>query len=116
MTNILPAIRSLKDFEKLIGSPYEKVVLLDIHIGNLESHMKVMHDHGFKVYVHLDLIKGLAINNEALEYIHQKFKPYGIITTRGKLISKAKSMKLQTILRIFLIDSSSVEKGIDMIN
>lgn len=116
MTNILPAIRSLKDFEKLIGSPYKKVVLLDIHIGNLASHMKEMRDHGFQVYIHLDLIKGLAINNEALEYIHQKFKPYGIITTRGKLINKAKSMKLKTILRVFLIDSSSVEKSIDMIN
>lgn len=116
MTNILPAIRSMKDFEKLIGSPYKKVVLLDIHIGNLDSHMKVMHEHGFQVYIHLDLIRGLAINHEALEYIHQKFKPYGIITTRGKLINKAKSMKLQTILRVFLIDSSSVEKSIDMIN
>ncbi len=115
MTNILPAIRSMKDFEKLIDSPYKKVVLLDIHIGNLASHMKVMHDHGFQVYIHLDLIRGLAINNEALEYIQQKFKPYGIVTTRGKLINKARSMNLQTILRIFLIDSSSVEKSIDMI-
>src|SRR5699024_2036219 len=116
MTNILPAIRSMKDVEKLIGSPYTKVALLDIHIGNLASHMKEMRDHGFQVYIHLDLITRLAITNEELEYSHQKFQPYGIITTRGKLINKAKSMKLKTILRVFLIDSSSVEKSIDMIN
>jgi glycerol uptake operon antiterminator len=115
MTNILPAVRSLKDFEKLAHSPYKALVLLDIHIGHLESQMKTIHAHGFKVFIHLDLIRGLAVSTEALEFIHQKFKPYGIITTRGKMISKAKSLGLKTILRVFLIDSSSVEKSIELI-
>ena len=115
MTNILPAVRSLKDFEKLTDSPYRELVLLDIHIGHLESHMKTMHAHGFKVYLHLDLIRGLSVSTEALEFIQQKFKPHGIITTRGKMISKAKSLKMKTILRVFLIDSASVEKSIDLI-
>lgn len=115
MKNILPAVRSLRDFEKLIGSEYDEVVVLDIHIGHLESHIKTMKAHGFKVFLHLDLIKGLSVDTEALEFIHQKFKPTGIVTTRGRIIRRAKALGIRTILRVFVIDSSAIEKSIELI-
>lgn len=115
MKKILPAIRSMKDFEKLIGSDYDEVVVLDIHIGHLESHIKTIKSHGFKVFLHLDLIKGLAVSTEALEYIHQKYKPTGIVTTRGRIIRRANALGIRTILRVFIIDSSAIEKSIELI-
>ncbi|WP_020007772.1 glycerol-3-phosphate responsive antiterminator [Salinicoccus albus] len=115
MVRILPAIRSMKDFEKLIGSSYRECVVLDIHIGHLESHISMMKKHGFEVYLHLDLIRGLSADVASLEFIHQKFKPTGIITTRGRLIKKANHLGLKTVLRIFVIDSSAIEKSISLI-
>lgn len=115
MVKILPAVRSMKDFEKLIGSKYRECVVLDIHIGHLESHITTMKKHGFEVYLHLDLIKGLSADIASLEFIHQKFKPTGIITTRGRLIKKANDLGLKTVLRIFVIDSSAIEKSITLI-
>lgn len=115
MKNILPAVRSMRDFEKLIGSEYDEVVVLDIHIGHLESHIKTIKSHGFKVFLHLDLIKGLSVDTEALEFIHQKFKPTGVVTTRGRVIRRAKSLGIRTILRVFIIDSSAIEKSIELI-
>ncbi len=41
----------MKDFEKLIGSPYRACVILDIHIGHLESHITTIKKHGFDVYL-----------------------------------------------------------------
>lgn len=116
MSNILPAVRSMKDFEKLIGSEYKEIVVLDIHIGHLESHIKTFKSHGFEIYLHLDLIKGLSIDTSALEYIHQKFKPTGIVTTRGRVIRRAKALGIKTILRVFIIDSSAIEKSIALVN
>ncbi|MHC0552987.1 glycerol-3-phosphate responsive antiterminator [Salinicoccus sp. CNSTN-B1] len=113
---ILPAIRSLKDFEKLIGSPYRSCVILDIHIGHLDSHIRTVKSHGFEVYLHLDLIKGLAVDTASLEYIHQKYKPTGIVTTRGRIVKKARQLGMKTILRVFAIDSSAIEKSIELID
>lgn len=115
MKNILPAVRSMRDFEKLIGSEYDEVVVLDMHIGHLESHIKTIKSHGFKVFLHLDLIKGLSVDTEALEFIHQKFKPTAVVTTRGRVIRRAKSLGIRTILRVFIIDSSAIEKSINLI-
>lgn len=115
MVKILPAVRSMKDFEKLIGSDYKECVVLDIHIGHLESHIATMKKHGFEIYLHLDLIKGLAADTASLEFIHQRFKPTGIITTRGRLIKKANSLGLKTVLRIFVIDSSAIKKSIELV-
>ncbi|WP_281174461.1 glycerol-3-phosphate responsive antiterminator [Salinicoccus luteus] len=112
---ILPAIRSMKDFEKLIGSPYRACVILDIHIGHLESHITTIKRHGFDVFLHLDLIKGLAVDTASLEYIHQKYRPTGIVTTRGRIIKKANQLGMETVLRIFVIDSSAIEKSIELI-
>ncbi|HIW12530.1 MAG TPA: glycerol-3-phosphate responsive antiterminator [Candidatus Salinicoccus stercoripullorum] len=115
MVKILPAVRSMKDFEKLIGSGYTECVVLDIHIGHLESHIALMKKHGFEVYLHLDLIRGLSTDIAALEFIHQRFRPTGIITTRGRLIRKANALGLRTVLRIFVIDSSAIEKSIELV-
>ncbi|MFC3420147.1 glycerol-3-phosphate responsive antiterminator [Salinicoccus hispanicus] len=113
--NILPAIRSMKDFEKLIGSRYRSCVVLDMHIGHLESHLTTIKKHGFDVYLHLDLIKGLSVDTASLEFIHQKYKPTGIVTTRGRVIKKANQLGMETILRVFVIDSSAIEKSIELI-
>lgn len=115
MVKILPAVRSMKDFEKLIGSDYRECVVLDIHIGHLESHLSTMKQHGFEVYLHLDLIRGLSTDIASLEFIHQRFKPTGIITTRGRLIKKANSLGMKTVLRIFVIDTSAIEKSIELV-
>ena len=34
---ILPAVRQIKDLEKLLHSSYEYIVILDIHVGQLKS-------------------------------------------------------------------------------
>ena len=43
--NILPAIRNMRDLEKLIKTDYKACVVLDMHIGHLKalwSYLKVI--------------------------------------------------------------------------
>ena len=35
--HVLPAIRNMKDLEKLIQTDYKVCVLLDMHVGHLEA-------------------------------------------------------------------------------
>ena len=92
--HVLPAIRNMKDLEKLIQTDYKVCVLLDMHVGHLRSIIELLKKHDIEAYIHIDLIKGMAHDEYACEYIIQTYKPKGIVSTKTKVIQKAKSLKL----------------------
>lgn len=113
--NILPAIRSVKSLEKLIRTDYETCVLLDTHIGHLKSLMQLIEKNNLQPFVHIDLIKGMSHDEFACEYIIQSYRPKGIVSTKTKVIKKAKSLGVITIFRVFIIDSQALERSIALI-
>ena len=112
---VLPAIRTMKDLEKLTKTDYKGCVLLDMHIGHLKSVMDLLKKHGIEAYIHIDLIKGMAHDEFACEYIIQTYKPKGIVSTKTKVIQKAKSLNILTIFRVFIIDSQALNRSIKLI-
>ena len=47
---ILPAVRQIKDLEKLLHSSYEYIVILDIHVGQLKSVVSLAKRHGKRCF------------------------------------------------------------------
>ena len=113
--NILPANRNMRDLEKLIKTDYKACVVLDMHIGHLKSIMELLKSHSIECYVHIDLIKGLSHDEFACEYIIQQYKPKGIVSTKAKVIKKAKMLNTLTIFRVFIIDSQALTRSIELI-
>ncbi|MGW9855588.1 glycerol uptake operon antiterminator [Staphylococcus hominis] len=113
--HVLPAIRNMKDLEKLTQTDYKVCVLLDMHVGHLKSIMELLKKHDIEVYIHIDLIKGMAHDEYACEYIIQTYKPKGIVSTKTKVIQKAKSLNVLTIFRVFIIDSQALNRSIQLI-
>lgn len=113
--NILPAIRNIKDLEKLIKTDYKMCVLLDMHIGYIKSIMELLKQNHIECFIHIDLIKGLSHDEFASEFIIQQYKPKGIVSTKSKVIKKAKSLNTLTIFRVFIIDSQALKRSIDLI-
>ena len=64
---------------------------------------------------HMDLINGIHNNEYGTEYICQEFKPYGLISTKGSVIQKAKQNGVLAIQRMFLIDSHGLKKTMALI-
>ncbi|PPA71982.1 glycerol-3-phosphate responsive antiterminator [Jeotgalibacillus proteolyticus] len=112
---LLPAIRSMKDFDKLLNYNYRYGVFLDLHISMLKSVYEYARSEGREMFLHMDLIHGLANDEHATEYICQTIKPYGIISTRSKVIQKARQLKVQAIQRTFVIDSNALDRSIQLI-
>ena len=65
--NILPAIRNMRDLERLTKTNYKACVLLDMHIGHLKSIMGLLKQYNIECYIHIDLIKGLSHDEFACE-------------------------------------------------
>lgn len=113
---ILPAARSLKQFDQLLKSPFEYIVLLEVHIGNLKTLKKEAEKYGKKVIIHADLIQGLKTDNFAADFLCNDIRPAGIISTRSNMIIKAKAKGILAIQRMFLLDTIALEKSFSLID
>lgn len=106
---VLPAIKKMKDFEMVLESNYEYIVILEIHISQLASVMKYAANKQKKIILHADLIQGLKSDKNAAEFLCHNLKPAGLISTRGDVLKTAKKNNILAIQRIFLIDTIALE-------
>ncbi len=70
---------------------------------------------GAAVLVHLDLLAGVAADHAGVEYLASFPRIDGIITTRYQLVRAAHDVGLLGIVRLFLQDSRSLERGLKMV-
>ncbi|MFZ3576935.1 glycerol-3-phosphate responsive antiterminator [Virgibacillus sp. DJP39] len=108
-SGVLPAVRSMKDFEKALDTKGETIVLLETRLSQLNSLVKYARRAEKKVIIHFDLIQGLKPDEYGMEYISRQVKPDGIISTKGNIIGLAKKQQILAIQRMFLLDSLALE-------
>lgn len=109
---IILTISTVKDFEKFLSMEIKYCVLIDFHIALLPSLIAKAHASQKKVFLHLDLMQGLSNDEAACEYACQYLQADGVISTKVKVVQKAMEKKRIGVLRLFLIDSRSLSKGI----
>ncbi|QPC47841.1 glycerol-3-phosphate responsive antiterminator [Mangrovibacillus cuniculi] len=113
---ILPAIRTMKEFDKMLQTSFQYGVFLDMHVGMLKSAVEYARQQKREMFVHLDLIQGLSSDEYATEFVCQEIKPYGIISTKGSVIKKARKKGIHATQRMFVIDSSAMKRSIELIH
>ncbi|WP_168123311.1 glycerol-3-phosphate responsive antiterminator [Paenibacillus sp. HB172176] len=109
--SILPAVRKMKDMEKLMKLSYTYIVILETHINQLKPIVEMAKAHGKKPILHADLIDGLKNDEFAAEYLCQIVRPAGLMSTRAGVIAKTKQNGLLAIQRLFLLDTNALEKS-----
>jgi len=112
---ILPALRNINRLEKILSSPFETFVLLDVHISHLSMIRHEAKKHGKKIMIHADLIHGLKTDDYAADFLVHDIKPDGIVSTRSNIILKAKSKNIIAVQRMFLLDSIALDKSYSLI-
>ena len=112
---IIAAVNNLEKLDFAIQSPCEIIFLLTGSIFNLKEIVEKVKKADMDIYVHIHLIEGFSRDTVALKYISEKIKPDGIITTKSNLIKKAKNMNIFAIQRLFMLDSLSLETGINSV-
>ncbi|MBD1373943.1 glycerol-3-phosphate responsive antiterminator [Hazenella sp. IB182357] len=113
---ILPVAKNVKDFETLMYSEYTYIILLETHIAQLPSLMKLAKQNQKKVLLHVDLVQGLKSDEYAAEYLCQIVKPDGLISTRAPVVRIAKKRKKIAIQRVFLLDTHALETSYRVID
>lgn len=109
---VIAALRRDADVELAAASNVQVVFVLcgDINsVGPLVGRLK---GAGKTVFVHVDLIPGLAADQAAVTYLAQQARPDGIISTRGQIMRAAAENGMAGIQRLFIMDSAALETGI----
>lgn len=113
---VIAAIRNNSDLEKVIRCDNRVVFVLYgslLEIGNICNRLKAANK---LVFVHVDMIDGLKSDAKGIEFIKKQVEPYGIITTKTASVKSAMNLGLYTILRVFILDSQSLQTGIQNIH
>lgn len=108
---IFPAARSVKEFERLVESEFDVIILLNSHIGQLKGLIQLAKGAGKKVFMHADLVQGLKNDEYAAQFLCQDIRPEGIISTRKNVVLTAKKNKIVAIQRLFLLDTIALESS-----
>lgn len=108
-----PVIAAVKDDDGLQNALQNEnirvVFILYGDICNISTLVQRIHAAGKFAIVHVDLIAGLASKEVAVNFIRSQTEADGIISTRQSFIRRAKELGLAAILRVFLLDSISLE-------
>lgn len=112
---VLPAIRKMKDFDRVLKTTHESIVFLETRLSQLKSLVDYTKRANKKALVHFDLIQGLKADEYGMEFLIREVKPDGILSTRGNVIGLAKKHKLLAIQRMFLLDSLALEHNLKLI-
>lgn len=109
--SIVPAIRHMKDFDQLLQTDYEYLVLLNAHIAQVKPLVRRAAEQGKKMLLHADLIEGLKSDEYAAEFLAQEIRPAGLISTRNNVVLTAKKKGLIAIQRLFMLDTLALENS-----
>lgn len=106
-----PVIASVKDdagLEAAIRSDVAVVFLLYGDVLTIRELVQRTHDAGKAVFVHLDLIEGLAAREVSVDFIARNTAADGVLSTKVALTRRARELGLVAIQRFFLLDSMAI--------
>ena len=107
-TPIIPAIKDEESLEQCLKSDACVIFVLFGDICNIAEIVERIKAEGKLAMVHMDLIAGLGSKEVSVDYIKERTKADGIITTKPMLAKHARELGLATVLRFFIIDSMAL--------
>lgn len=102
---IVAAIKDEKGLQRCIESDSQIVFVLFGSILTVGSIVKRLKEAGKTVFLHVDLLDGLAPREVTIDFLLKSTALDGIISTKLPLIKHAKSLGLMTVMRFFIIDN-----------
>lgn len=112
---MIAATRTREQLLRACDSQVRVVFLLSGDLFSLPDAVQMVKNVGKLVFVHLDLLEGVSRDAAGVRWIARVAQPTGVLSTRGSLLRMAADEGMHTILRIFLVDSSSLETGVRMV-
>lgn len=111
----LVAAAFLDTLEQATESHADAILFMKARIQDFESELYRSACRSKPMFIHIDLVRGLSGEREAVEFLKHTANPDAVVSTKGASLRAAQRLGIQTIQRIFLIDSQSLQRTIGSI-
>lgn len=111
---VIAAVRRREQLDRALACPVRVVFLLGGDPGTLPEWVRRAREAERLVFVHMDLVEGFGHDAAGVKWLAKAARPTGVLSTRAPLLRFAADEGLDTVLRMFLVDSSSLSTGARM--
>ena len=111
---IIAAVRTPAQLSRALLTPVQVIFLLGGDPETLPSLVQTARSAQKLVFVHMDLVEGFSRDAAGVKWLARAAHPSGILSTRAPILRAAADESLLTVLRIFMVDSSSLATGVRM--
>ncbi|HEY0752808.1 MAG TPA: glycerol-3-phosphate responsive antiterminator [Ktedonobacteraceae bacterium] len=114
---MIPLVENRAQLIHALDTPEIRALFLR-HCNLFELTPLLLHAHQRKytLYVNIDHIDGIHPDNAGLRYLAQQLHITGIISSNPRTLVLAKNFELETIQRIFTVDSTGLEVALDSVD
>ena len=113
----IPVIENRTLFSRALDASQITTILLR-HCNLFE--LRPMLDHAYErevaVYVNVDHIDGIHPDTAGLRYLAHQLHIAGIISSNARILALGKSFDLETVQRLFAVDSTGLEAALESVD
>ena len=114
---VVPVIETRVQFVQALEISQVRALLLrHCNLFEFAALLESAHRCGCSVYVNVDHIDGIHADAAGLRYIAERLHITGITSNHPKVLSIGKQFGLETIQRIFAVDSTGLEMALESVD
>lgn len=113
---VLPIVENRTQFGQVLEQASGKVIVLrHCSLFDLSALLEKATRRDYAIYVNIDTIDGIQADVAGLQFLAEHFHVTGIISHNPKTLIQGKELGLETIQRIFAVDSSGLDSALSTI-
>lgn len=114
---IIPVIENRTDFLRALNAPQiSTVVVRHCNLLDLRPILDHALNHDMSVYVNVDHIDGIHPDSAGLRFLAHQLHIAGIISSNPRILALGKGFELETIQRLFAVDSTGLETALESVD
>ncbi len=98
------------------SSQVSALILRHCNLFEFATLLERAHRSELSIYVNIDHIEGIHADSAGLRFLADRFHVTGIISNNPRILSLGKQFGLETIQRIFAVDSTGLEAALESVD
>ncbi len=114
---VVPIVENRVQFGQVLEQAGTRVIVLrHCSLFDFSSLLEKASRRDYAVYVNVDTVDGIQADTAGLQFLAERFRITGIISHNPKTLGLGKELGLETIQRIFAVDSSGLASALAMVD
>ena len=114
---MIPLVESRTQLVRILDTrTINAIFLRHCNLFDLASPLEQVQKRNIAVYVSIDHIDGIHADSAGLQYLAQTMHIQGIVSSHPRTLALGKQLGLETIQRIFALDSTGMEAALESVD